>query len=220
MKQTAVLLAAAAGLASANDHGYSRNWSGATQKTTGVTYVEGTITVPQITWGRGAGVAAWVGIDGIGCNHQLAQTGISLHGDGTYHNFNEWFPAPPEHFDFQFGPGDQIRMAINATSSTAAIATLENLRTGQSVSTQIQAAEGDQLCQANADWIVEDFSMGGSEVPFPDFGSITFTHASAQSDDGTLTPRNAKIIDIKKDNKVLTDCSTNGDDLTCKYKKN
>jgi hypothetical protein len=78
--------------------------------------------------------------------------------------------------------------------------------------------ERNQLCEYDAEWIVEDYESGGSLVAFADFDSVTFTGASAVKSGSTVGVSGASILDIKQSNTVLTDCSTSGSSsVTCKY---
>lgn len=67
-----------------------------------------------------------------------------------------------------------------------------------------------------------DFESGGQLVPFADFGTVTFTDASAKGSSGTITPTGSTIIDIRdpNSNQVLTDCGVSGGDVTCRYTGN
>ncbi|POR39506.1 Aspergillopepsin-2 [Tolypocladium paradoxum] len=200
---------------------YSNNWAGAVQIGNGFTKVEGTITVPQVSGDSNAAASAWVGIDGDTCSTAILQTGVSFYGDGSFDAWYEWIPDYSHSFtDFQFGVGDQIKMSVDASSKTSGVAVLENLRTGQKVSHTFTNPPST-LCETNAEWIVEDFQMGGQLVPFANFGSVTFTDASASGSSGTVTPSGATIIDIQdQSGNILTDCGTSGNDLTCKYTGN
>ena len=44
-----------------------------------------------------------------------------------------------------------------------------------------EGSEGD-LCEKNAEWIIEDFEEGGGQVQFADFGTVTFV--------SSLSPKN------------------------------
>jgi hypothetical protein len=73
------------------------------------------------------------------------------------------------------------------------------------------------LCEQNAEWIVEDFESGSSLVPFANFGSVTFSGASAVKSGATVGVTGATIIDLEQ-NTVLTDCSLVGSSgVTCSY---
>jgi len=105
---------------------------------------------------------------------------------------------------------------VTATSTSGGKATLENLSTGQTV-THSFSGESADLCETNAEWIVEDFSDGNSLVPFADFTTVTFTGANAISDGSTVDTTGASILDIKQGSKVLTSCSASGSEVTCTY---
>lgn len=101
-------------------------------------------------------------------------------------------------------------MTASATTVKAGSVTLENETTGKSV-THSFTAQTDELCEYNAEWIVEDFSSGGSLVNFVDFDSVTFTDCSP-------SVSGAEIIDIRQSREVLTSCSTSGTStVTCDY---
>lgn len=200
---------------------YSSNWAGSVQIGTGFTTVKGTITVPDVSGASDSAASAWVGIDGDTCGTAILQTGLSFYGDGSFDAWFEWIPDYSHSFSgFSVSVGDQVYMEVDATSKKSGVATLQNLSNGQKVShTFTSGSTESSLCETNAEWIVEDFQSGGSLIPFANFGSITFTGASAVGSAGTVTPRGGTIIDIQdsSSNKVLTDCATSGNDLTCRY---
>lgn len=101
-------------------------------------------------------------------------------------------------------------MSVDASSKKAGSVTLENTTTGKTV-THSFSAETNQLCETNAEWIVEDFESGSSLVPFADFDSVTFSDCSPSVSGST-------IIDIRQSGSVLTTCSTSGTtEVTCEY---
>ena len=73
------------------------------------------------------------------------------------------------------------------------------------------------LCLQDAEWIVEDFEEGSSLVPFANFGTVTFTGASAKTASGSVGPSGANTIDIEQSNKVLTSVSTSSSSVTVSY---
>lgn len=199
---------------------YSGNWAGAVNEGKGWNYVQGTITVPSVSGSSDSAASAWVGIDGDSCQTAILQTGVSFYGDGSFDAWYEWIPDSSVSFNnFGLNVGDQIQMIVDATSAKTGVATLENLTTGQKVSHKFSRTPSS-LCQTDAEWIVEDFESGGSLVPFANFGSVTFTDASAKGSSGSVTPgANSIIIDIKDENsgEVLTDCGVSGGQVTCQY---
>ncbi|KAL3964760.1 hypothetical protein ACCO45_001764 [Purpureocillium lilacinum] len=200
---------------------YSSNWAGAVQIGKGFNKVVGTITVPEVSGDADAAASAWVGIDGDTCQTAILQTGVSFYGDGSFDAWYEWIPDYSHSFaNFGISAGDQIRMTVDASSKTTGVAILENLTTGKKVSHTFTSTPST-LCETNAEWIVEDFESGGSLVPFANFGTVTFTDASASGSSGTVTPSGAQIFDIRDSSgQVLTNCGTSGSDLSCSYTGN
>lgn len=197
---------------------YSGNWAGVVQIGNGFTQVQGTIVVPQVSGDSNSAASAWVGIDGDTCQSAILQTGISFYGDGSFDAWYEWIPDYSHSFtNFGVSVGDSIKMYVDASSTTSGVAVLENLSTGQKVQHQFSSPPST-LCETNAEWIVEDFESGGSQVPFANFGSVTFTDASASGSRGTITPAGGTIIDIRdQSGNVLTDCGLRGNDVYCNY---
>ena len=105
---------------------------------------------------------------------------------------------------------------MTATSTTAGTAVVENLTTGKKVSHSF-SGQSRALQELNAEWIVEDFSSGNSLVPFANFGTVTFTSNTATTSSGSVGPQGATIIDIKQNNKVLTQSSVSGSNVIVKY---
>ncbi len=93
---------------------------------------------------------------------------------------------------------------------------IKNQSNGQSVTHSFKS-ESAALQELNAEWIVEDFEENGGLVPFANFGTVTFTGASATTNSGTVGPSGADIIDIRQNNKVLTSASVSGSSVTISY---
>ncbi|PSR79996.1 peptidase A4 family-domain-containing protein [Coniella lustricola] len=206
---------------------YSSNWAGAVLIGTGYTSVTGTVVVPTLSSSssktESAG-AAWVGIDGDTCETAILQTGIDWYVEGSAVSFDAWYEWYPDYsYDFSgitISAGDSIKMTVTATSKTSGSATIENETTGVTVTETFTDVTDGSLCEYNAEWIVEDFEECGSTcelVPFADFGTVTFTSASATKSGTTVTPADATIIDIEQSNKVITSCSASSSEVTCTY---
>ena len=128
----------------------------------------------------------------------------------------EWWPAYQADFEnFAVNAGDVLNVTVTAYSAYSGIAIIENTSSGQSVSQQLSS--GSPLCQENAEWIVEDFEEGNSLVPFANFGTVTFTGASAKTGSGSVGPSGANVIDIQQNGKTLTSVSTSGSSVTVSY---
>ena len=108
-----------------------------------------------------------------------------------------------------------MKLTVTASSTTSGTAVIENLTTGKTVTQEITSSSA--LCEENAEWIVEDYEEGDSLVPFADFGTVTFTGASATTSSGSIGPSGATLIDIEQDGEVLTSASVSGSDVTIKY---
>ncbi|KAI1819356.1 peptidase A4 family-domain-containing protein [Xylaria intraflava] len=199
----------------------STNWAGAVINDSGFASVVGTITVPTPkdveTYN---GFSVWVGIDGNTCTSAILQTGIQITinslGTVTYDPWYEWYPDFPYDFTgISISAGDEIRMSVTASSPSAGVATLENLSTGVNVSHSF-ANQTHELCQTDAEWIVEDFALGPYLAPFAQFGSVTFTGASATQNGEAVDVSDATILNIKQNNQTLTSCSvTNNTTVDC-----
>ncbi|KFY13641.1 hypothetical protein V492_03125 [Pseudogymnoascus sp. VKM F-4246] len=197
---------------------YSGNWAGAVLVGTGYTSVTGTFTVPTPTT-DGSG-SAWVGIDGDTCGTAILQTGIDWTKSGSKITYDAWFPDYAYDFSgISLSAGNVVTVTVTATSKTGGTAVIKNTSTGQTVShTFSNEASLGSLCEYNAEWIVEDFDSGGSQVSFANFGTVSFTGASAVKSGTKVGVAGASILDIKQGTTVLTDCSLSGSSgVTCKY---
>jgi len=203
---------------------YSSNWGGAVLVTNKVTSVTATFTVPTpSTAGSGS---AWVGIDGDTCESSILQTGIDWTKSGssvTYDAWYEWYPDVSYDFTgITLAPGNKIRATVTAASTKSGSAKIENLTTGKTV-THSFSGESNALCETNAEWIVEDFEECGSScslVPFANYGTVTFSAATATVNGATVNAgTNPTIIDMQSSSgSVLSSCSASGSTVTCSYK--
>jgi len=204
-----------------SDVSYSSNWAGAVLTSTKVTEVTAEFTVPTPS-SDGSG-AAWVGIDGDSCQTAILQTGIDWTKSGSSITYDAWYEWYPDYsYDFSgisLSAGDTIKATVTATSKTAGKAVIENVTKGTTVTHSFsgEGSEGD-LCEYDAEWIVEDYEEGSSLVSFADFGSVTFTSASALIGGTTTSTSGASIIDIEQDSSVLTSCSVpSSSSVKCTY---
>ncbi|CAG8231210.1 unnamed protein product [Penicillium olsonii] len=205
---------------------YSANWAGAVLIGKGYTSVTGETIVPIPKPPHGADsttgycASAWVGIDGDTCSTAILQTGIDMCVQGgvvSYDAWYEWFPDYSHNFiGIIISAGDSIRMTVEATSTSSGSAIIENLSTGMSVTHQFPSAIGASLCETNAEWIVEDFSISTGLVPFADFGTVVFTNTVASAGDDQFGPSEAVIIDIAQD-RLLTTASVTNNSVTVSY---
>lgn len=206
---------------------YSSNWAGAVLIGNGYTAVtaEFTVPVPQAPSGGSPNqqycASAWVGIDGDTCTTAILQTGIDFCIQGGVVSYDAWYEWYPDYaYDFSgisINAGDVIRATVDAASLTTGTATVENLSNGQSVTHTFNGGTTGDLCEYNAEWIVEDFESNGRLVPFANFGTVTFSNAQATDGGSTVGPSGATIMDIMQRNRVLTSSSDTADSVTVKY---
>lgn len=107
-------------------------------------------------------------------------------------------------------------MTVDAASKSSGFATVENLSTGVSVTHIFPSGLGGDLCEFNAEWIVEDFSVNNALAPFADFGTVEFSSAAASRGGNTYEPSGATIMDIYQD-RILTSSSVTGNTVTISY---
>ncbi|CZR54719.1 related to aspergillopepsin II precursor [Phialocephala subalpina] len=211
-----------AGIAAANISNveYSSNWAGAVLIGTGYTSVTASFVVPTpSTTGSGS---AWVGIDGDTCDTAILQTGIDWTKSGSSITYDAWYEWYPDYaYDFSgitLAAGNTVKVTVTASSLTAGTAVIENVSTGTTVTHTFTGGVDGDLCEYNAEWIVEDFEENGSLVTFADFGSVEFTGCSATTSSGTVGTTGATIIDIEQNSKVLTSCSVpSSSEVLCTY---
>ncbi|KAI2789391.1 Aspergillopepsin-2 [Penicillium oxalicum] len=206
---------------------YSSNWAGAVLIGSGYTSVTAEFTVPTPKAPSKASsntqycASAWVGIDGDTCGSAILQTGVDFcvqGGSVSYDAWYEWYPDYAYNFNsISISAGDVIKVTVDASSTTTGTATIQNLSNGQSVTHTFNGGVDGDLCEYNAEWIVEDFESGSSLVPFANFGTVKFTNAYATDGGSTVGPSGATLIDIKQSNQVLTSSSFGSSSVTVSY---
>jgi hypothetical protein len=203
-----------------------------------------TVPTPSKPSGSGSGTysaSAWVGIDGDTCGTAILQTGLDFTISGSSVSYDgkaqsstdvrtpladcrfslaawyEWYPDYAYDFSgISFKAGDSVTITVTAATTKSGTAVIKNNTTGKSVSKSLTSTAA--LCEQDAEWIVEDFEEGSSLVPFANFGTVTFSGASATKvAGGTSGPSGATLIDIQQSGKVLTSSSTSSSSVTVKY---
>lgn len=114
--------------------------------------------------------------------------------------------------------GDSISVAVQMLSPTSGTATLTNQNTGASVTETLSApAATNTLTGQNAEFIVEDYSRGGSLVPFTDFCEVTFTGPTIGGASGAsydLSDSNIIQIVNRTTGYLVGDATIPGDDMS------
>ncbi|CEJ91188.1 hypothetical protein VHEMI06918 [[Torrubiella] hemipterigena] len=201
------------------------NWCGAVEKTA-VTYVEGTWKVPSASLPPNGdsslfyGNSQWVGIDGYGSDCGLFQAGTSSYidnGQVSYHSWMEWFPNDNIDLDVEVSPGDEIYVAIQATSSTAGTVYLENKTTGRSTNQKLTSTpKRAPLCFEAVEWIQED--NGVPQNPYPQVDTFSMT-GYAKDSNGNVVQLNDNAIQLNGTRNGVLQCvpSISGHTVTFQY---
>ncbi len=178
------------------------NWSGyvaatsiSQPKANSVTAVSGSWIVPTVT-GPSTGSyhsSVWVGIDGYS-NSTVEQVGIDVawvNGSPVYDAWWEMWSTGKGQTEqvisnMTVEPGDSITASVQYVTSGAHagqfyLSIVDSSRSNDSFSTyESSSSLQSPLAQRNsAEWIVEVPTIGGSYATLPNFGSVTFTNATA-----------------------------------------
>jgi Peptidase A4 family len=167
----------------------SENWAGyAVQSKSGANYssVSASWTEPSVSADSGQGYSAfWVGLGGAsGQSQALEQVGTAAEVDGngqtSYYAWYELVPSPETKLDLDINPGDQISAKVTVDGTNVTVS-LSDQTTGKSVTKSLQMSNPDT---SSAEWIAEapsaESENGNYQVlPLANFGTVTFTGASA-----------------------------------------
>src|SRR6266404_4473267 len=158
----------------------SLNWSGyVAEQDSNYTSVTGTWTVPSVSANTsGTADAAWVGIGGVKSTDliQVGTQAIVEDGQVAYSAWIEMLPGVSQTVPLGVNAGDSVTGTLTEESPGMWGATIQNNTTGKIFST---LATYDST-NSSAEWIQEMVSnVDGTFRPLDDFGSITFTGASA-----------------------------------------
>jgi hypothetical protein len=171
-----------------NGRGQSSNWAGYAADGGTFTAVSATWTVPQVS-GSGSGVgadAAWVGIGGEK-SRDLIQAGteetILSSGRTEYDAWIEMLPQFSHPVPLGIHAGDSVTVSIQDQGNNNWQVSFTNNTTGSTYQKTVQYNSS----HSSAEWIEEAPSGGrGGVLPLDNFGSITFTNASAVKDGKTV----------------------------------
>ncbi|KAJ7192204.1 peptidase G1 [Mycena pura] len=188
----------------------------------------GTLVVPHLQPATGGAIegiyggSAWVGLDGMTCQTTSMATGIQfiyLNQTILVNSWTEVAPNPAVNMSSMIvNAGDTVKLTLTATSTTTGTAVVENLSNGQS--STVGLTSPSPLCLANAEWIVEDFQEDTFLMPFANFGSITFTDASATTQSGsTVGPSGSgsHLINMVQSGIQFTSASRAASSVTVDY---
>jgi hypothetical protein len=173
-------------------NGTSTNWSGYVAETNlakgpnrVVNDVKGQWVVPSFTCPPMGFTfsAMWVGIDGW-TNRTVEQTGTleECNFDAfVSYTWYEMYPAPLVRVLLPAQPGDLMSADVAYGGNHSFVLTISNLTEGGTFTTTQKSSAKRQ----SAEWIAEAPSSGGVIEPLTNFGTVSFTGASATFDNTT-----------------------------------
>ncbi len=120
-----------------------------------------------------------MGIDGYNSS-TVEQIGTDLDtnasGKAVYYAWYEMYPSAPINLSMTINPGDQISAEVKYTGSNKFTLTLTDVTSHATFSTS-QTLKSAKL--SSAEWIAEAPSSSKGVLPLADFGTVSFSAASA-----------------------------------------
>jgi hypothetical protein len=128
--------------------------------------------------------AFWVGLGGFARNaFAVEQTGTAANCGGGSPSYSAWYelyPKPPVMVKLRVRPGDRLSATVSVVKKTVSIR-LKNVTTGRLFTKRLTMNRPDL---GSAEWVAEapsgcDFSGNCSTLPLTNFGTVSFSHATA-----------------------------------------
>jgi hypothetical protein len=197
------------------------NWAGYVSSGEAYTGVSGTWTVPQASGsGETSADATWIGIGGV-TSDDLIQAGtqnvVTPNGQVESSAFYEMLPDTSQDItSVTINPGDSVTFNLSETSPGIWTLDLTDNTNGGSYSTQLSYNSSE----SSAEWIEEDPSDGISEIPFDDFGTVSFINGTTiiNGSSESISASNGQAITmINSDDEPLATTSSlgaNGSDFS------
>jgi hypothetical protein len=166
--------------------GTSTNWSGYAVDGTGATSVTGSWTQASVKCAPGetSWSSPWVGIDGDNSNtvEQIGTDSDCNSGTPYYYAWYEMYPKSLVKLPWAPSPGDSLTGSVTYnTRATSFTLALTDNTTGKTYTT---TQSSRKAARSSVEWIVE----GPSSGTLSDFGSLTFSGASAAFGGATAQP--------------------------------
>jgi hypothetical protein len=159
----------------------SSNWAGYTASGGTFTAVAGNWIVPNVSAGTGNAVAAdatWVGIGGANST-DLIQAGTQATLQGGQVVYTAWWetlPQAAQTVPLDVAAGDSVSVSITQQSDGTWEIQIHDSTSGQSFQKKLTYRSS----RSSAEWIEESPSVGGRTlIPLDNFGTVTFTNATA-----------------------------------------
>ncbi|MBR7839591.1 hypothetical protein KDL01_40440 [Actinospica durhamensis] len=183
----------------------SSNWSGyaATGASGAFTSVSASWTQPTLTCTSKTTYSSyWVGLDGYS-NSALEQTGTEadcIGGKATYGAWWEVLPASESAYSVTVKAGDSLSASVVYNGSSSFTMTLTDSTQGWTKTTTHAGSSG--FANSSAEVIAEATEVNGSIAKLSDFGTASFTNATADGNSlGSYSP-NEIIMEGSKDVKA------------------
>ncbi|GJE96811.1 peptidase G1 domain-containing protein [Phanerochaete sordida] len=210
---------------------YSTDWAGAIlhSQTDTIREITGRLVIPTPRIpirndGKDAHYARiWVGVDGDVCESASIRVGCDLvvdsAGNITVNAFYHAFPGPIQHLNSSLSaPGASMTFAIALTSNTTGTVYVTEHTLDETVAQPFKT--GAPLCQQDAEWVVENIVIDDKLLAMADFGTVTFTNASAVVEEKQVASRvgtdGARVINIWQD-RLLTDVALGASSVAITY---
>jgi len=158
----------------------SSNWSGYAASGGNFTSVTGTWNVPNVSATTSGADATWVGIGGLN-TRDLIQAGTQATVSGGTVEYQAWIemlPAASRAVPLSVTAGDSVTVTLTQADASNWSIVIKNNTTGGRYATTVTYASSN----SSAEWVQEAPSVGRGLVPLDDFGTLTFTGASAVRD--------------------------------------
>jgi Peptidase A4 family len=187
----------------------------------------GTFTSVSASWTEPAATCTatdtfasfWVGLDGDGTN-TVEQTGTEADCDGgaaTYQGWFEMFPAAPVFYDNPVEPGDAMSASVVADGGGAFTLTLTDSTQGWNQTTN-QISDAAQLGSAE---VIAEAPSDGTVLPLSDFGTVSFTDATAdQTAIGNQNPSALTLVSANDITEATPSALTGGNAFTVTWDSN
>jgi hypothetical protein len=213
---TAHLIGPGSGATGALDQVESTSWAGYAD-------TAGTYTSVSASWTQPAGkctsgdqyAAFWIGMDGYSSAsaEQIGTEVDCLGKTAEYYAWYELYPGPSENYSNTVKAGDHFTATVTWLGGEDFSLYIDDSTQGWSHTTD--ASLGATPARSSAEVIVEDpcCTTGGGILPLTDFGSVTFTGATANGE-----PIGTPSLDPVESNTSTITCSAltnDGENFTC-----
>lgn len=180
----------------------SANWAGYAASGKDFTSVSGSWGVPKVTPAAATSASAtWVGIGGVN-SQDLIQAGTEAdvqNGQVTYVAWYELLPQSQQIIPLTVNAGDHLDVTINEQASGKWHIVIKDTTSDQTYQTTVNYSSS----KSSAEWIEEAPAIGQNAlVPLDNFGSVTFTGASAVEGGKTETIAQASGQAITMENQT------------------